>query len=438
MSKNKNKSKNKNPKKNIKNSLSISARSVEERDRDILFALGVNPDRVPREEMSQVIYYTCIKNFSESIGKLPLKYFQETENGIIIPEKTESYRLLALRPNDYMTASVFWSLQERNCLHYGNSFSLIDGEMIDEKYGGTYNIYGIYPLDNNCVQVIMDDIGKGVTGTKGNIVYEYSNPYTGEVKVFKSSEIFHFKNWFTKDGIMGLPARYSLVYMMEGEQAADDFLRNLYRNGLSARMVMQYASNLDDDRIKQIEKKFASRLMGPQAAGKIVPVPQGLEILPLTNSLVDNQFLELRKFSALQICAAFGVKPSMINLYSDSKYNSVETEQLAFLDSLAFRLKMYEEEINSKILLPSEYKNGCFYKFNEKAILRTSSEEQSVVLKNYVQGGIYTPNEARDYLDKPHIEGGDTLMINGSYVPVSDVGAAYKDKVKTKTNGGKK
>lgn len=418
----------------IKNSLTIDDGDAE--DGDSLFDTGRDEESYAeqRGEMSQVTYYTCIKNFSEAIGKMPLKYYQETRNGIVIPEKTSAYKLLAVRPNDYMTASIFWSLMESNCQQYGNSYALIDGEMLDEKYGGTYNIRGIYPLNNACVQPIIDDIGKGVTGTKGNILYMYANPYNGETHIYRASEIMHFKNWFTKDGLVGLPVRYYLVYMMDGEEAADKFLKNLYKNGLSAKMVMQYASNLDDERIKQIEKKFASRLMGPQAAGKIVPIPQGLEIQPLTNSLVDNQFLELRRFTSLQIAAAFGVKPDALNLYSEFHYSTVESAQLSFLDAIAFRLKMYEEEINSKILMPSEYRNGCYYKFNEKAILRMSSEAQSNVLKNFVQGGIYTNNEARDYLDKPHIDGGDTLLINGSYVPVSEAGAAYKNK----TSGGKK
>ena len=96
---------------------------------------------------------------------------------------------------------------------------------------------------------------------------------------------------------------------------------------------------------------------------------------------------------------------------------------------------MYEEEINAKVLLPSEYKKGYYYKFNEKAILRTDSKTQSEILKNYVQGGIYTANEARTKLDLPNADGGDVLLVNGSYVPITEAGAAYKKKATT-DNGG--
>ena len=42
-----------------------------------------------------------------------------------------------------------------------------------------------------------------------------------------------------------------------------------------------------------------------------------------------------------------------------------------------------------------------------------------------VNNGIYTPNEAREYLDKPSKEGGDELVMNGNYIPITDVGKQY-------------
>ena len=38
---------------------------------------------------------------------------------------------------------------------------------------------------------------------------------------------------------------------------------------------------------------------------------------------------------------------------------------------------------------------------------------------------VYTPNEGRHYLDLPSKEGGDILIVNGNYVPLTSVGAAY-------------
>ena len=129
----------------------------------------------------------------------------------------------------------------------------------------------------------------------------------------------------------------------------------------------------------------------------------------------------------MQIAGAFGIKPNQINNYEKSSYANSETQQLAFLvDTMSYRLKMYEEEINAKALSPKDVEAGYFVKFNEKAILRTDSKTQMENLAKAVNNGIYTPNEARDYLDVPAKEGGDVLMVNGNYIPITDVGKQYE------------
>ena len=71
-------------------------------------------------------------------------------------------------------------------------------------------------------------------------------------------------------------------------------------------------------------------------------------------------------------------------------------------------------------------KEGFFYKHNEKVILRTDSKTQMDNLAKAVNNGIYMPNEAREYLDMPQAEGGDVLVMNGNYIPITQVGQQYK------------
>ena len=101
-------------------------------------------------------------------------------------------------------------------------------------------------------------------------------------------------------------------------------------------------------------------------------------------------------------------------------------QQLSFyVDTMLFILKQYEEELNYKLLSKKEIEEGLFFKFNEKVILRTDSKTQIEALSKAVNNGIYTPNEAREYLDKPSKEGGDELVMNGNYIPITDVGKQY-------------
>ena len=55
-----------------------------------------------------------------------------------------------------------------------------------------------------------------------------------------------------------------------------------------------------------------------------MPVPLGMKLTPLDIKLTDAQFFELRKYTALQIAGAFGVKPNQINDYEKSGYANSE------------------------------------------------------------------------------------------------------------------
>lgn len=391
-------------------------------DPELLEWLGISGVR--RDLISEVTYFTCLKMLSETMGKLPLKYYQQTGKGRIRADPTDATYRLTVRPNDIMTPTTLWSTVEMNCQHYGNGYVWIRSEFQRKRYGGENKILDIWPMQSSCVNVLMDDVG--AFGAKGKIYYQYNDPKNGEMYLFQSYQVMHFKTWYSLDGIMGQPVRKILEATVDGALESQDFMNRLYKQGLTASMAMQYVGDLDEERRKKLEKKFADALSGPKNAGKVIPVPIGLQLTPLKMNLTDAQFFELKKYSALQIAGAFGIKPNQINNYEKSSYANSEMQQLAFLvDTMAYRLKMYEDEINAKIVTPKDAKNGFFYKFNEKAILRTDSKSQMESLKGGVNNGIYTPNEAREYLDLPSKEGGDVLMVNGNYIPITMVGEQY-------------
>lgn len=397
--------------------------SVGMNDPELLEWLGITPAN--KNLTGEITYYTCLKMLSETMGKMPLKYYRETEKGRIRADPTDASRILTARPNPYMTPTTFWSTVEMNCQHYGNGYVWMRRVFNQERYGGSYVILDLWPMQSNYVSVLMDDAG--IFGGKGAIYYQYSDPKTGGQYLFKRGEVMHFKTWYSLDGIMGEPVSKILADTVGGAKESQNYMNRLYENGLTASMAMQYTGDLDEERRKKLEQKFAKELSGPKNAGRVVPVPIGLELQPLKMSLTDAQFFELKKYSALQIAGAFGIKPNQINNYEKSSYANSETQQIAFLvDTMAYRLKMYEEEINAQFVLPEEYREGYFYKFNEKSILRTDSKTQMENLAKAVNNGIYTPNEAREYLDKPSKEGGDLLMVNGNYIPITQVGQQYK------------
>ena len=383
--------------------------------------LGIDRNGLNRGELNEVTYFTCLKKLSETIGKLPLKYYKEDANGRARADPDQLSYVLTVRPNAHMTPTTFWTTMEYNCQHFGNAFAWLN-EVYDRRSG--YQLKDIWIMPSESVQILVDD--RGIFGKDNDIYYKYTDRYTQQEYVFASRKVIHVRTWLTLDGISGEPVREILRHQISGALESQKVMNNLYAQGMTASMVVQYTSDLSDDKVKKLQRKFESYLSGPKNAGRIVPIPLGLTLTPLNLKLADSQFFELKKYSALQIAAAFGIKPNQINDYEKSSYASAEMQQLDFLvDTILPRLKMYEEEINYKVLGRDGMKAGKYFKFNEKVLLRTDSKTQADILACYVQNGIYTPNEARDYLDKPHDPAGDILMANGNYIPLSDVGKQY-------------
>lgn len=408
--------------KGIKNAI-IPSTSVDMQSQELLEWLGIAGTSKKIE--SEVTYFTCLKMLSETLAKMPLKFYQETEKGIVKTKSNEAHNLLKIRPNAIMTPSTFWATIEQNRNHYGNAFVWIRRKFKRNKYGGAVKIQDLWIMPTEDVSILIDN--EGIFEGRGRMWYKYHDKYSHKDYIFNSEEVLHFKTSHSFDGILGTPVRDILKSTLEGGLESQEFMNNLYKTGLSAKAVLEYTGDLDPKAKERLIKGFEEFANGSKNAGKIIPVPLGMKLVPLDLKLTDSQFFELKKFNALQIAGAFGIKPNQINDYEKSSYANSEMQQLSFyVDTELFILKQYEEEINYKLLEKKEVEEGCFYKFNEKVILRTDSKSQMEALAKAVNNGIYTPNEARGYLDMPSKEGGDELVMNGNYIPITDVGKQYK------------
>lgn len=376
--------------------------------------LGIDKN-MDKDARSEATYFACLKILSEAVGKLPLKLLQKTKkDGVIEATKHPLYNVVRNRPNRFMTSTTFWSTNEYYRDHFGNAVSMIVG------YGKDMQLI---PLDYSKLEIWYDD-GKLLSEIP-DVWYLYN---AGEKKYPLSSEqVLHFKTSITENGIKGLSVREILKSTIEGNQKAQKMQNALYDTGFTAKAVVQYTGSLSDENVKKFLQNIENYAKGNIDAGKgLVPIPLGSQLTPLNTKLADNEFLELKKYSALQIAAAFGIKPVQINDYSKSSYASSENQNLAFLvDTLLFILKQYEEELNYKLLSDLEVKQGYFFKFNTGMLLRADMKTQIESITQAISNGLYTPNEGRAYLDLEAKDGGDSLIVNGSMIRVEQVGSQY-------------
>ena len=377
--------------------------------------LGLNDTK--EKALSEATYFACLKVLSESVGKLPLKLLQHNEDGGVVTARGHPlYFALHDRPNPYMTSTTFWSTMEQNRNHYGDAYAWIKG-------AGKKTSLWILPSES--VEIWYDD--QKILSDIPDIYYIYS--YGGKLYKFSSEQIIHLKTSSSFDGIKGIPVREQLKSTVSGNIKAQKMLNQMYESGFTAKAVVQYTADLSGDNLKKFKEKiedFAISNLDDKEVKRIIPIPVGTTLTPLNINLADNQFVDVKKYSALQIASAFGIKPNQIGDYEKSSYASAEAQQLSFyVDTLLYILKQYEEELNYKLLSREEIDNGYYFKFNVGVLLRADLKTQIETLSQAVSNFIYTPNEARALLDKPAVPGGNKLLGNGASIPVELAGTQY-------------
>lgn len=367
--------------------------------------------------LSEATYFACLKVLSESVGKLPLKLLQHNEDGGVVTARGHPlYFALHDRPNPYMTSTTFWSTMEQNRNHHGDAYAWIKG-------AGKKTSLWILPSED--VEIWYDD--QKILSDVPDIYYIYS--HGGKLYKFSSEQIIHLKTSSSFDGIKGIPVREQLKSTISGNIKSQKMLNQMYKSGFTAKAVVQYTADLSGDNLKKFKEMiedFAGSDLDDEEVKNIIPIPVGTTLTPLNIKLADSQFIDIKKYSALQIASAFGIKPNQIGDYEKSSYASAEAQQLSFyVDTLLYILKQYEEELNYKLLSREEIDNGYYFKFNVAVILRADLKTQIETLSQAVSNFIYTPNEARALLDKPAVAGGNKLLGNGASIPVELAGAQY-------------
>lgn len=380
--------------------------------------LGIDPNG-DKDTLSESTYFACLKVLSEAIGKMPLKLLRYNDkNGVVTMRDHALYYALHDRPNPYMSATSFWSTVEYNRSHFGNAYVWIQGAGKNLK---------LWVLPSNQVEIWYDDANI-FTDARSDIYYLYSSG--GKTYKFRSEEILHFKSSNTLDGMVGISVQDQLAMTIKSNYKAQELIDKMYDTGFTGKAVLQYTGALNEANQKSFTKGIQQYVNGDFSSDgikNIIPLPYGSTLQPLNLKFSDNQYLEIKQYTALQIASAFGIKPYQIGDYTKSSYASAEAQQLSFyVDTLLYIIKQYEEELSYKLLTPDEIAQGYHFKFNVAVILRADLATQINTLSTGVSNFIYTPNEARAMLDLEAKDGGDRLLGNGASIPVELTGIQYQ------------
>ena len=400
---------------NMVNSLS---KEISLDDKKLLEWLGINVEDVDiqgKNSLKQATVFGCLRVLSDTVSKLPIKIYQN-KNGIKKVIDHYLTPLLKLRPNPYMSASDFWKCVEVQRNIYGNAYVALD-------FNNRGQVTGLYPLDSSNMQIYVDDVG--LLNSSNKIWYVYTDNLGHQIK-FRNDELLHFKG-LTTDGIVGLSVIEQLKHLIQNGKSSEEYINKFFKNGLQVKGIVQYVGDLKPKAEQTFIEEFERMSSGLKNAHRIAMLPFGYQFQPISQKLVDAQFLENTQLTIRQIAAMFGVKMHQLNDLSKATHTNIAEQQRGFyIDTLQSILTMYEQELAYKLFLITEIRKGYYIKFNVDAILRADIKTRYESYRIGIQGGFITPNEVRELEEKQALEGGDELICNGNMQYLKDIGAYYK------------
>jgi HK97 family phage portal protein len=327
--------------------------------------MSVNRDTL----LSYVTAQRCVQMISDQIGTLPL---YSTRAG----ERIATPPLLA-EPEMGRTRSEFMAAATVSLLINGNMYALIAG-----RDGLGFPIK-ILLLDPEAVSVRLVD---------GRLVYK-----AGQT-VIDQSELLHIRGFTLPGAFVGVgPLGYNRQAIAQA-LAGDQYAAGMFTEASLPDGVLHSENEVTSDQAAQLKQAFIAGNGGRQRGPAVLS--GGVKYQPLEFSSVDQELLDSRRFSQLQVCSLFGVPPHLVGVpSSDSNtYSSVTQDTAAFV-KFTLRPWLTRLEEGFSTLLPQ----GDRARFNLDALLRASTLERYQAHAAGIAAGFLTTAEVREMEDLPEL-----------------------------------
>lgn len=351
--------------------------------------------------------WACVRILAGAIGKLPLITYRRTENGREEARDHYLYDLLRHRANAHMSAFRFQRLMQTWVLLWGNAYA-------EMEISGRGQVTGLHPWR-------PDRVRTSILGDR--LVYTYTMA-DGQPVSLPSDRIFHMRG-LELDGFNGLSpirsARQSIGLSMAAEEYGARFFGNNGRPGA----VLEHPAKLGDKAAANLRESWEALHKGLQGAHRIGILEEGMKLHEVGIPPEDAQFLQTRKFQAIDICRIFGVPPHKIAELDKATFSNIEHQGLEFVqDSLGDWFANWEQEIGMAMLSERESKT-IEVAFDPSALLRGDMQSQALALAALRQNGFINTDEGRHYMNRnplPAGAGGDKYLVQLNMQELDKVG----------------
>lgn len=316
------------------------------------------------------------------------------------------------KPNSYETWPQFILNAIASMMFYGESFVVL----VRDDRGAITAMHLLPP--RSCSPY--------VESTTGAIYYSIgANPMDikGTSAMAPARDIMHLRRYTPRHPLIGesdltaAALAMGINVSLSGNQAA--FFSQMSRPS----GILSTEQTITKDQMLQLRAAFEEQSKGMNA-GKIPVLSNGLKFQQLSVSSQDAQVIEVQRMTMEDIARVFGVPLPVIGDLSHATMANVEaTINYWLATGLGSILENIERSFDAAFgLSPNEY-----IEFDTIALLRVDFTARVNGLTKGVQGGLLSPNEAREREGLQPVDGGDTVFLQKQMVSIdmlADIQAA--------------
>lgn len=329
------------------------------------------------------IVRSCIRPKVKAAGKLVGKHIRADAKGLKV-NPDANIRFLLSEPNPYMTGQQFQEkVATQLCLN-NNAFILI---VRDENLKPVQ----LYPIP--CVMCetvyIRDEL---------YLKFQYRN---GKSDTFPYEQIIHLRQDFNEHDIFGESPAKALESMMEVIGTIDQGIIKAIKNSGVVKWLLKFTSSMREEDLKKNVKNFVDNYLSVESdtwgAAGVDAKADAVRIEPkdyVPNALQTKETIN-------RIYSFFNTNEKIIqSKWTEDEWNAyfeAEVEPLAIQLGETYSVKLF-----------SRKERGCGNKIVFTASnLQCASLNTKLAFQAMVDRGAMTPNEWRETMNLPPIEGGD-------------------------------
>lgn len=366
-------------------------------------------------DLNEASYLTVLEYISKSIAKLKLEVLDvDLENGAKIPNKSNDWAYtLSTRFNKTMTAYNGLKTFIEFGLHNGISALFID--KVEKE---------LYPVK---VQSLIVDTDGLISTDKDNPIL-YTCSLANETFDCLDRDLIVFKFGFTLDGVKSKSIRELSKNTINSLKEGQSYLNKIYKNGGLGKIAIQTTSTIEDKKLL-LELQNRWNALYTNSDNKVFTIPAGYTLQSLSNSLSDNDFMNIRSLIRKELCASFGLPSTVLNDYDGISYSSLEQLQLQiYSDCLQPILEQLQQEFSYKLLgrvidKVIEFDEDGLFKFDyeTRVNMLTKLKDKSILSANGVLRELGYKESDSEYADE--------LVLTSGYLPESLAKVYYTNKV---------